>query len=144
MSTDNDDERYTVSSVRCLPRAYRYHHQRSGPIRPVTGCCFCELFCFFLSPTFSLFLLGHSSHPSISPYLSDCTQAARLPPLVNVTRSRSPTKNLQQWRGTTLATSLRLVTADLVHGQCYTWCESTVEGEAPRVVLDSVLAMLSE
>lgn len=82
MSTDNDDERYTVSSVRCLPRAYRYHHQRSGPIRPVTGCCFCELFVSFCLPlSLSLFLLGRSSHPSVSPYLSDCTQAARLPPL---------------------------------------------------------------
>lgn len=47
-----------------------------------------------VSPTFSLFLLDHSSHPPISPYLSDCT----LLPLVNVTRSRSPTKNLQQRR----------------------------------------------
>jgi len=83
-------------------------------------------FCLLLSASFFLFLLEHSSHPLISLYLNDCM----LLPLVNVTRSRSPTKNLQQRRGIT--TSLGLATADLVHGQCYTW---RTDGHQTRVRL---------
>lgn len=79
-----------------------------------------QVFRLFLSPTFSIFLLDHSLLTHLSPptwAIARCccccwwTSLGQGPPPKTCT---------------TLATLLGLVTADLVHGQCYTWCEPTV------------------
>lgn len=117
---------------RSMPRA---NISVSSPATRSSQCCLS--FSLSLSSRRPLF----PTYLPVSPYLRDC----RLP-LVNVTRSRSPTKNLQQqrWLSPTLAASLRPATVDLVHGQCYTWCEPAIargrldEGEA---VLDDAFAL---
>lgn len=79
MSIDIDDERYTMSNISRASISVPSLAARFNPA--LVTCCFCK-------SSVSLFLLDYSSHPPISPYLSDCML------LVNVTRSRSPTKNL--------------------------------------------------
>lgn len=136
MSIDIDDERYTMSSIRYLTQAPSVPSltARSNLATLVTRCS-CKTFRLFLPSTLFLYLPTHLSLPT----WAICTLLLLL---VNVTRSRSPTKNLQRQHGTTLATRS-------CHGRLGPWTMLYLvwtDGRQARVRLpvSSSIAMLSE
>lgn len=113
---------------------------RPGPawyrirVSPVARCCcFCNLCVCPPSSPFSLTFICPLSLSRVSKTPTSLPTYLRLHPslptsarplplrLVNVTRSRFPTKNLQPERARITADARFDATVDLVHEQCYTW-----------------------